>query len=143
MSFFDPANFERMARESEESVRRLEEMSQEITSVTGTGESRSGLVVARTDHGGMLDSVRLDPRAMRMGSEELAEELVEAVRAAQQDAQRQGEELLSHALSGEATREPFDLAALQRRLQDIHDTFGQSVDRAYSTVDRLSRRDDW
>lgn len=137
MSFFDPENLERMARESEESVRRLTEMTKDLASVTGEGESRSGQVVARTDHEGLLESIRLDPRAMRMGSEELGEEIVEAVRAAQRNAQGQAERFLSEALASDATREPFDIGELQRQLEDMQASFRESVNRSHSTIDRL------
>lgn len=50
--------------------------------VTGTGESADGRVRAVVTGAGRLERVELDPRAMRMASEELAGHLVTAVNAA-------------------------------------------------------------
>ncbi|MEV4093264.1 YbaB/EbfC family nucleoid-associated protein [Streptosporangium saharense] len=56
-----------------------------LPDVTGEGESAGGLVRATAGGAGTLDSLRLDPRALRAGSQELAEQIVEAVNAALSD----------------------------------------------------------
>ncbi|WP_180903191.1 YbaB/EbfC family nucleoid-associated protein [Nonomuraea indica] len=148
MSYFpsgdlDPANLERLVRESEESVRRLADATAELEAISGTGRSRSELVSAEVDNGGGIRRVAIDPRAMRLGSEELSEQVCEAVRAAQEDVQRQGLELLTLAVGADATRAAVDLDALQRQLQDVQSTFARSVDASAAVVDRISRRPEW
>lgn len=53
--------------------------------VQGVGEAAEGRVKATASVGGRLKSVELDPRAMRMASAELGEQLVLAVNAALDD----------------------------------------------------------
>lgn len=148
MSYFQPddllpENLERMVKDSEESLRRLADMTDELDSITGKGKSRSGMVEAVVDNGGRLDRIELEPRAMRLSSAELSEEIVEAVRAAQDSAQRQGEELLAQAMGGDAARFPLDLDALQRQTKDIQDSFSMSVESSLTEIERLTRRNDW
>ncbi|MFI6596337.1 YbaB/EbfC family nucleoid-associated protein [Nonomuraea sp. NPDC050536] len=147
MSYFQPddlspENLERMVRDSEESLRRLAGMTDELASVTGKGESRSGLVGAVVDNGGRLDQIELEPRAMRMSSAELSEEIVEAVRAAQDSVQRQSEELLAQAMGSAEAGLP-DMDKLQRQTKDIQDSFALSVENSLAEIDRLTRRNDW
>ncbi|MFG3435858.1 YbaB/EbfC family nucleoid-associated protein [Nonomuraea sp. NPDC047897] len=148
MSYFptgdlDPANLERLVRQSEESVRRLADATAKLEAISGTGRSRSELVSAEVDNGGGIRRVVIDPRAMRLGSEELSEQVCEAVRAAQDDVQRQSLELVTSAIGDDATRATGDLDALQRELQDIQSSFARSVDASTAAVDRISRRPEW
>ncbi|MEU0565506.1 YbaB/EbfC family nucleoid-associated protein [Nonomuraea sp. NPDC005983] len=137
-----PENLERMARESEQSILRLTEMSDELGAITGTGESADQQVRALVDNAGGIQRITIDPRAMRMGSEELADHVTAAVRAAQADAQRQGEEMLANALGSDAARFPLDMDALQRQVNDIQESFSMSIENSLASIDRLTRRSD-
>lgn len=79
--------------------------------VEGRGEAADGKVKVVAGSGGELTSVELDPRVMRMASEELAEELKTAVNAALR-------ELRSRAQAAETPIDPAVLTGLLRETQD-------------------------
>jgi hypothetical protein len=80
----------------------------------GTGEAAGGQVQVTVTTGGKLAEVRIDPRAMRLGSAALGEQIVAAGNAALDD-------LRAHAASVPGVADP---AALAERLADVQ---GQSV----------------
>ncbi|WP_240489861.1 YbaB/EbfC family nucleoid-associated protein [Actinomadura atramentaria] len=79
--------------------------------VEGTGEAADGRVKVTAVAGGRLKSVELDPRAMRMASQELGEALVTAANAALDD--------LRSRAAGAAADEIVDTAALGARVEEI------------------------
>jgi DNA-binding protein YbaB len=60
-------------------------MASEGEDLRGFGEAARGLVGATVGADGLLENVRIAPRALRLDSQELAEQVLAAVRAAQQD----------------------------------------------------------
>lgn len=58
----------------------------ELSATTSTGASDSGLVTVEVHSTGAIAGVQLDPRAMRMFSEDLAEEFRQAATRAQEAA---------------------------------------------------------
>lgn len=80
----------------------------------GVGEASGGQVQVTVTAGGKLAAVKIDPRAMRLGSEALGEQIVAAGNAALDD-------LRAHAASVPGAADP---AALAERLADVQ---GQSV----------------
>ncbi|MBY8875053.1 YbaB/EbfC family nucleoid-associated protein [Micromonospora sp. PLK6-60] len=77
-----------------------------------TGESADGQVRAEFGSDGRLAALSLDPRLMRLGSEEVCDRVVEAVNAA------------IDALRGAAAPVPAagDLSQLTEQLQEVRDT---------------------
>lgn len=101
----DPANISE--RELDEAARRgermlawLESAQEEMQAVTGIGEGPSGHVRVTVDADGRVLDVRYDRRALRLGSQDLAEETLAAVRAAGADAQRRTHDLMREAIPG-------------------------------------------
>ncbi|MFI7635670.1 YbaB/EbfC family nucleoid-associated protein [Nonomuraea sp. NPDC049400] len=90
-----PDDLERVAREADQALRQLSGLQDRLDTVRGTGTSADGLVVASADGSGRIDSIKLNPRAMRMASEELAEALLRAINAAQDDCARQTNGLIA------------------------------------------------
>lgn len=118
---FDPddfrlEDFERVAQESEEALRRLSGVFGELEAVRGEGTAAQGMVGAVVDGGGGIQEVTIDPRAMRLDSLTLAEAVTEAVRLAQGEARRSNEELLRAAVGEGVT--PLDAAGIQSWLED-------------------------
>lgn len=114
----DPANItdrdlDEAARQGERMLAWLENADQELVDVVGKGEAPSGQVRATVDHRGLVLGVAYGPRAMRLGSRELAEETLEAVRAATEDAGAQVNALISAALPG------FDPVSAAAELQGL------------------------
>ncbi|MEW9551352.1 YbaB/EbfC family nucleoid-associated protein [Nonomuraea sp. NPDC050783] len=117
-----PEALERVARETDEALRRLTDMQQRLGSVRGTGTAADGQIVVGADSTGRIDSIKLNPRVMRLASQDLAEHLLRAVNAAQDDCNRQAQALIAEA--GVITS--VDEAALQsmeRRLTEAHEAF--------------------
>jgi DNA-binding protein YbaB len=98
------------ARKALESMRKSPTPS-ETPPVQGTGESAEGKVKAAAQAGGRLKSVELDPRAMRLSSEELAEHIMTAVNAALDD--------LRSKAPAAAASEAIDTAALGKQVEEL------------------------
>ncbi|XVQ87555.1 YbaB/EbfC family nucleoid-associated protein [Microbispora siamensis] len=86
----------------------LEDGQREIEAVTGHGRAGDGRIQAVTTAYGQVREVVIEPRAMRLPSRTLSEELLLALRRAQQDAERQSRQLVSDALRETAPGESFD-----------------------------------
>jgi DNA-binding protein YbaB len=63
----------------------LEEASRLLEHLRGHGASADGQVRVETEPGQVLASLHIAPRAMRLGSEALADAIMEAVRRAEED----------------------------------------------------------
>lgn len=77
---------DRMFAEFHGEIARLQGLQQEIERVRGRGEAAEGRVVAETTMTGALAGLTIDPRAMRLGSDELAAAVLQAAAAAARDA---------------------------------------------------------
>ncbi|MFG2006600.1 YbaB/EbfC family nucleoid-associated protein [Spirillospora sp. NPDC048911] len=80
--------------------------------VEGVGLAADGRVKATVSLGGRLKSVEMDPRAMRLASAALGEEIVVAVNAALDD-------LRTKAAAAAATGDTVDTAALGKQVEEI------------------------
>ncbi|MFI7614823.1 YbaB/EbfC family nucleoid-associated protein [Nonomuraea terrae] len=106
---------EELARDAEqaERIRAWSEHAQAaLDEVTGTGEAAGGQVTATVAADGKVLEVVIGERAMRLGSLELAEEILAALRLAGLDAARRTEELIRESLPGFDPAEA--LAAFER-----------------------------
>jgi len=134
-SDFHPDDLDRVISESERSLRSLAGALDELGAVTGRGESRSGAVTARVDADGRLDDLRLAARASRMELDELTEEIVQAVRAAQDDqARRLGEAVPPPSYGG------LSAESVTRRFQDLQDDFPRQMNERLAALDVIHRR---
>ncbi|GAA3812257.1 hypothetical protein GCM10022226_36140 [Sphaerisporangium flaviroseum] len=73
---------------------RFEEAGRLLSETRGRGEAEEGRVVVEVLPNGSLAGLRIDPRAMRLGSEALAEAILRAAGEAEADAVRQAESLM-------------------------------------------------
>ncbi|MEU8104221.1 YbaB/EbfC family nucleoid-associated protein [Nonomuraea muscovyensis] len=99
----------------------------------GSGSSGDGLVAATVGDDGLLEALRLDPRVLRLGSHDLAEQVVAAVRAAQR------RHLSQAAEATDAAAEP-DPEPLVQRLDEMELQAAQDFDRLVSALDETLRR---
>ncbi|MBB6347858.1 YbaB/EbfC family nucleoid-associated protein [Nonomuraea muscovyensis] len=81
-------------------ITALEELQGRIAGVRGRGADDQGRVIAETSLTGALVGLTIDPRAMRLGSAELAEAVLRAAGQATADAERQAQELVGPFLAG-------------------------------------------
>ncbi|GAA3688576.1 hypothetical protein GCM10022224_062550 [Nonomuraea antimicrobica] len=100
---------------------------------TGDGEAADGLVRASVGADGLLAGLRLDARAMRFGSHDLADHVVSAVRAAQQDR-------LSRLDKPAEPPEPPDLKEFVHRLDDLEAQAARDFAQLTSRLDETLRR---
>ncbi|WP_157251668.1 YbaB/EbfC family nucleoid-associated protein [Nonomuraea typhae] len=77
---------DRMFAEFHGEISRLQGLQHEIEEIRGRGTAADGRIVAETTMTGALAALTIDPRAMRLGSGELAEAILGAAAAAAQDA---------------------------------------------------------
>jgi len=92
---------ERLADELQEDVTKLVRLQERITEVRGRGEAAQGRVVAEASANGALTGLRIDPRAMRLGSDELAEAVLQAAAGAVRNAGEQLNELMGPFITDE------------------------------------------
>lgn len=101
----------------------------------GQGEAVDGQVRAVAVSGGRLESLTVDPRAMRLGSAALCEHIVAAVNAALDD--------LRDRAAGQPVAGGADPAALAGQLRDLHGESVRQMDRfsqgIADVLDRISR----
>lgn len=100
---FDPADItdqhiDEVARQSEQMLAWLETAQADLDQIVGAGETAAGQVKATVDVNGRVLGVTYGPRVTRLGSQELAEQTLVAVRAAYADAQRQTHDLMREAM---------------------------------------------
>jgi DNA-binding protein YbaB len=83
-----------LAAYAQEQIECLTRLQQDLEDCVGEGGSPGGLVTARTGPGGRLLDLRLDPDALRLSTQDAADEIMAAVTAAQRDyADRAGDVL--------------------------------------------------
>lgn len=97
------------------------------------------MVRATVDGAGMIERVRLGARAMRMGSEDLAEALTDVLRAAQDDARAKTEHALRSALGGESLP-VIDVGQTLRRFEEVQESFSHSMEGSFEELARIRRR---
>ncbi|MFB9475206.1 YbaB/EbfC family nucleoid-associated protein [Nonomuraea salmonea] len=83
----DP-QLDRVMAEFKANSRELSDVMGLVGDVSGEAASPDGKVRVRVTASGQLTGLRIDPRAMRLGSQELAEAILEASRRATEDAAR-------------------------------------------------------
>ncbi|MCO5990318.1 hypothetical protein NE235_29815 [Actinoallomurus spadix] len=101
---------------------------------SGIGEAAHGRVCARVGSDGLLERLDLDPRLLRLRSEELAGHIVSAVRAAQNDRLARGEDPPAPAPA------PLDPETLVRRLDEMEAQADRGYARLTATLDEMLRR---
>ncbi|MDP9864432.1 MULTISPECIES: YbaB/EbfC family nucleoid-associated protein [Streptosporangium] len=83
-SFLDE-EMRRLLAQFQAETRPLEELQEGLNAIRGRGEAANGQVRAEVLPTGALGSLRIDPRAMRLGADALAEAVLAAAGAAATD----------------------------------------------------------
>ncbi|MEO3875657.1 YbaB/EbfC family nucleoid-associated protein [Nonomuraea sp. B12E4] len=79
---------DRLMAEFQTNSREFSDVIGRVGEVTGEAESPDGRIKVRVSSSGQLTALRIDPRAMRLGSEELADAIMDLSRRATEDAAR-------------------------------------------------------
>lgn len=143
MTSDDPKNIYRdeLHRISEQAERvhsRLKKAGGGFDDVYGAGESADGKVRARTDSGGRITEIRLDPRVMKLSSQDLGEEITLAVGRAQDDCERRHEEMLRDA----AGRTPPSPDAAMEQFEEVMYSFNRAMNDREGRIDQILREMD-
>ncbi|MEU4571355.1 YbaB/EbfC family nucleoid-associated protein [Nonomuraea sp. ATR24] len=85
----------RLLDQFRQDVAAIERLSGRMAAVKGRGEAAEGRVVAEVTQTGALTGLTIDPRAMRLGSAELAAAVLEAAGRAARDAEREAGDLVA------------------------------------------------
>ena len=116
-----PEALDKLSKQADQTMTKLGEALRDLQDLTGEAETAGGKVRATVEADGLVRDLRLDPRVLRtMGTDELAEAIVAALRAAQLSVRRQMEERVraAGALDG-ADPLPTDPAAARAHLDGL------------------------
>ncbi|MEV1169255.1 YbaB/EbfC family nucleoid-associated protein [Nonomuraea sp. NPDC049784] len=89
----------RFLAEFQADTRPLEELQESLNAIRGRGEAANGQVKAEVLPSGALGSLRIDPRAMRLGADALAEAVLAAASDAAADLTTQMAGMLTDGLT--------------------------------------------
>ncbi|MDF2709533.1 MAG: hypothetical protein K0R62_5185 [Nonomuraea muscovyensis] len=95
----DP-EIDRMLAQLAQQTELLEEVGRSLEEARGRGVAADGQVQVEVLPSGGLAALRIAPRAMRLGSEELAEAIMEAARRAEEDVTGQAFAVTQRLLAG-------------------------------------------
>lgn len=104
-----------------------------LESLTGTGTAADGRVRVTWTAATGIDQLHLDPRAMRMPSEELAAAIKQAITEAMADLRRQTAEVLQ-------TETGTSAGGSVAKIQEMREAFGSQMDEITARIDEARRR---
>src|SRR4051812_15084207 len=93
LSSFSSADMEATLKRARIQAEQIRDLQDELMALIGRGEAADGKVSVEYATGIGMQNLQLDPRAMRMASQDLAEAITSAVREAMDDLQRQTRDL--------------------------------------------------
>ena len=105
----------------------IKQAQEEMTGIVGRGEALDGLVSIEATTADGLRALDLNPRVMRLPSTELAEGILEAIRAANDDLRAQMQDMFRRTGAIADEREAVDVEQLQARLQGASQRFTSSA----------------
>ncbi|TDD21935.1 YbaB/EbfC family DNA-binding protein, partial [Actinomadura sp. KC06] len=116
-------DFERFQRDMQQQIGDFSKMQETIQAAVGRGEAAEGRIVAEFKSEGGLTKLDLDPRALRLSSAELSEEIRTAVNAAAQDFQTKVKEAGSDLFPAKDDGQAMDPAKALASLDKIANGF--------------------
>ncbi|TDD24774.1 YbaB/EbfC family nucleoid-associated protein [Nonomuraea diastatica] len=124
----------------ERAARRAEDAKAELDAIVGEGESVGGHVRVTTDVSGRVLSIRLNPRVMKRGSGDLADELMVAIRRAQDDSDAQRERLMSGVLDAADPSLDAFAGRSRRGFDGIVDAHSRAMEESEARLNEVIRR---
>jgi DNA-binding protein YbaB len=123
-------------RTAQGNLARMGELQETLASLVGVAESDDGRVRAECDNASGLKKLTIDPRAMRMGSEELSGTITKVVAEAMADLRRQSQEAAQRVMGGKKR----DLKDAKASIDQARESFDRIAVDAQSEMERLKRR---
>lgn len=133
----DGSGYDDVLTRTRTTLRLVEQARAAVVSLSGRGRSPDGSVRARVGGDGLLEAVRLRPEAMRLDSAELAGQVEQAVRAAQESFARQAGDVRAGVLGPAPAPDP---AALADRLNEVQAHFAGRMEEFSRSLAALHRR---
>lgn len=131
---------ESMAAESAEYFGKMQEFQRRAAEIVGTAATEDGMIKVGWRGDGPSD-LEIHPRAMRMGSGELAATIMRLIGEAKADSRRQSGDIMAEVYGEE---NPADLIrdpeALRQSLDVMRRTFSGAVDESTDLIKQLQRR---
>ncbi|NBE95313.1 YbaB/EbfC family nucleoid-associated protein [Nonomuraea sp. KC401] len=110
--------YDRLAAQAEQTAATLRSARTRLATIRGTGSEE--LAEATSDAHLRIVGLTLNPRAMRLGPQELARQIVQAVQAAQRDAERQAAQVMEEVEARTAsTSPPLDAGFVRERIDQL------------------------
>jgi DNA-binding protein YbaB len=123
---------------AEKQMGRVKQLQELMGSVVGRAESQDGRVKIECANEKGLTKVELDPRAMRMASQELAETITAVSQEAMADLRRQTQVAIRDAFGG--GDDTFDVETARERRKEVSESFQRALGDAQSEMGRLMKR---
>jgi DNA-binding protein YbaB len=142
--FGDFANIDvdKLLSGAHERMARVQDMQERLADLLGQAEGADGRVKATYTMAGGLTDLDIDPRALRMGSKDLAAAIKSTVHEASQDLQRQVAEVMSEVF-GEADN-PMKLVgdrdAAVAKVQEAQAAYDRTMQDVMGQLDAVRKR---
>jgi DNA-binding protein YbaB len=125
---FSSAEAEQMLQDATRRLKNVGELRERTEGLVGKAESEDGRVTVEYKATGDIAALKIDPRAMRMQSEELAAAILATISAAAADLRDKMNEVVKDLLP--ERERTFDLEATRRQLDDSVTRFARTAGRA-------------
>jgi DNA-binding protein YbaB len=136
---FSPDDLEKLANLNEQRLSKMQELTTKIASLTGEGYAADDRIKVVVTNNSAISELNLDPRAMRMDSHTLAENIVAAAQAAAEDLQKKIEDAMSAVMD----ESPFDYlngsVNMEQKFDEIKSSFQQSLDEVMDRAEKIRR----
>lgn len=133
-------DLEKLMKGATAQMASMQRVQESMASLIGRGEDRDGLVTVEFTAAG-LHELKLNPKAMRLSSGELAEKIKTAIADASQDLQRQASDLMADVYGDD---NPMNYVnnpeAAMENIRMAQSSFDRTFDDVIGELDRISRR---
>lgn len=141
--FGDFANLDidKLLKTADEQFSRVEELQKVMAELVGRAQDEDGLVTAEYSSAG-LTGLELHPKAMRLGSGELADKVKAAVQEAANDLQRQINETMGEMFGEEDNPMKFinDPDAALEQVKNAEAAYNKTFEDVMGELDKIRRR---
>lgn len=141
--FGDFANIDidKLLKAADGQFARIEELQKTMTTVVGRAQDEDGLVTVEFGSEGLRE-LELHPKAMRLGSAELADRIKQVVRDANEDLQRQVSEAMGEAFGEDDNPMRFvkDPEAALHQVKAAEAAYNRTFEDVMGELDRIRRR---
>ncbi|GAA3812108.1 hypothetical protein GCM10022226_35950 [Sphaerisporangium flaviroseum] len=141
--FPDFANIdvEKLLNQSQQQFARLEELQERTSALVGEAQDKDGLVTVEYAGDGLRD-LRLNPRAMRLASADLADLIKSVAREAAKDLERQTTELMGEVFGEEDNPMKLlnDPDAAMAKIRDAEKAYNRTFEDVMGDLEEIRRR---